>query len=132
MIKKRTEWTKYNKGEANCYSWKLERVQVKVTDSHYINNLVDHVTTDNKGLLRNIDKIILIGNGNPIALYPKDSIDLSDVCVYLESIKDTDIHTIVLSLGESSGIFVDTDAIEDTLAELNSVTKIEVRFIIAD
>ena len=132
MLNKVTEWNNYKKGEANCYSWKLDRVQVKITDNHYINNFVDHVITDGKELLRCIDKIILLGNGNPIAIFPKDSTDLVDVTTYLESIKDTDIHTILISLAENSGIFVNSDLIEEVLAELNAQTKIEVRFILED
>lgn len=129
---KRTDWRKYKKGEANCYSWKLNRVQAKITDSHYINNFVDYVVNENRGLLRDIDKIILIGDNDPIAIYPKVPDDLAEVCVYLESIKDTDIHTIVLSLAEESGVLVDSDLIEDILAEINSVTRMEVRYILMD
>lgn len=129
---KRTDWRKYTKGEANCYSWKLNRVQAKITDSHYINNFVDYVVNENRGLLRDIDKIVLMGEGNPIAIYPKLPEDLSEVCVYLESIKDTDIHTILLSLAEDSGVLVDSDLIEDVLAEVNSVTRMEVRYLLMD
>ena len=35
MINK-TDWKDYKQGEVNCYSWKLERAQVKITDKHYI------------------------------------------------------------------------------------------------
>ena len=44
MINK-TNWNSYVKGEANCYSWKLERVQARITSNYfyiffnYINNL---------------------------------------------------------------------------------------------
>lgn len=129
---KRTEWNSYIKGEANCYSWKLERVQARITDSHYINNFVDHVVKDNRSLLRDIDKIILLGDGTPIALFPKESEDLSDVTTYLESIKNTDIHTVVISLAEYSGVFVNSDLIEDVLSELNATAKIEVRYILEE
>lgn len=128
MIEK-TNWNNYKKGEANCYSWKLERVQVKITDNHFINNFVDYVN-ENKQLLYDIDKIILIGNGGPIAIYPRNAEELKNVTIYLDSIKNTDIHTIVLSLGENSGVFVNSDLIEDVLAELNAHTKIEVRYIL--
>lgn len=129
---RKTDWNSYIKGEANCYSWKLERVQARITDNHYINNFVDHVIKTNKNLLRDIDKIILLGGGAPIALFPKDSEDLSDVTTYLESIKNTDIHTVVVSLAEYSGVFVNSDLIEDVLSELNASTKIEVRYIIEE
>lgn len=131
MINK-TNWNNYVKGEANCYSWKLERVQARITDSHYINNFVDHVVKENKGLLRDIDKIILLADGATIALFPKYSEDLTDVTTYLESIKDTDIHTVVISLGEASGVFVNSDLIEDVLSELNATAKIEVRYILEE
>jgi hypothetical protein len=129
---RRTGWNNYVKGEANCYSWKLERVQARITDSHYINNFVDHVVKENRGLLRDIDKIILFGDGNPIALFPKDSEDLNDVTTYLDSIKNTDIHTVIISLAEFAGVFVNSDLIEDVLSELNATTKIDVRYIIED
>lgn len=124
------QWNKYVKGEAVCYSWKLDRVQVKITDEHYLNNFVDYVCNDNAGLLRDFDKIILLGDGNPIAIYPNNSQDLSDVKIYLESVKGTDIHTIVLSIGEYSSTFVDAEGIDATLGILNSVTKIQVRYML--
>lgn len=127
-----TNWKNYKKGEASCYSWKLERVQVKITDSHYINNFVDHLIFDNVSLLHDIDKIILLGNGNPIAIYPKNTDQLNNIITYLESIKNTDIHTIVVSLGENSGIFVNSDLIDEVLDELNAKTKIEVRYILSE
>lgn len=131
MINK-TGWNNYIKGEANCYSWKLERVQARITDSHYINNFVDHVIGERRSLLRDIDKIILLGDGTPIAIFPRESEDLIDVTTYLESIKNTDIHTIVVSLGEASGVFVNSDLIEDVLSELNATAKIEVRYILEE
>ena len=124
-------WKNYNKGEANCYSWKLERVQVKIVDSHYINNFVDYVISNNS-ILFDIDKIILLGEGNPIALFPKNANDIKDVTVYLESIKNTDINKVIISLGENSGVFVNSDLIEEVLATLNAQTKIEVRYILSE
>ena len=126
----KTEWRNYKKGEAGCYSWKLDRVQVRITDDHYIDNFVDYVVKDNSQLLFDIDKIILLGNGVPIALYPKSAEDVKIITTYLDSIKHTDIHTIVLSLAEFSGVFVNSDLIEDVLGELNAHTKIEVRYIL--
>ena len=131
MINK-TNWVKYNKGEVNCYSWKLARVQVKITDSHYINNFVDHVIFNNIQLLHELDKIVLLGEGNPIAIYPKNTDNLNNVISYLGSIKNTDIHTVVISLGENSGIFVNSELIEDVLTELNAQTKINVRYILTE
>ena len=32
------DWKGYVKGEASCHSWKLKRVQVRITDTHYMNN----------------------------------------------------------------------------------------------
>lgn len=127
-----TEWRNYKKGEAGCYSWKLERVQAKITDKHYINNFVDYVIFDNILLLHDIDKIILFGEGCPIAIYPKNTEDLSNVISYLDSIKNTDIHTVVISLGENSGVFVNSDLIEDVLGNLNAHTKINVRYVLSE
>ena len=127
-----TNWNDYKQGQVNCYSWKLERAQVKITDKHYINNFVDYVVFKNIALLHDIDKIILLGDGNPIAIYPKNTDLLNNVATYLESIKNTDINTIVLSLGDNSGVFVNGDLLEDVLAELNAKTKIEVRFVLSE
>lgn len=129
MIDK-TEWKNYKKGEANCYSWKLDRVQVRITDDHYIDNFVDYVVKENRQLLYDIDKIILLGSGMPIALYPKNAEDVKFITTYLDSIKHTDIHTVVLSLAEFSGVFVNSDLIEEVLVDLNAHTKIEVRYIL--
>ena len=126
-----TNWKNYNKGEAACYSWKLERVQVKIVDSHYINNFVDYVIA-NSSILFDMDKIILIGDGKPIALFPKNTNDVKDITIYLESIKNTDINTIVISLGENAGMFVNSDLIEEVLSILNAQTKIEVRFVLSE
>ena len=129
-IKEVTKWNGYKRGEATCYGWKLNRVQVKITDNHYINNFIDHILED-AYMLRDIDKIILFGdNATCIAIYPKCSEDLKDVVIYLESIKNTDIHTIVLSIGNEETIFMDSDMIENMLTELNATTKIDVRFIV--
>ena len=125
-------WKSYKQGEASCYSWKLERVQAKITDSHYINNFVDHIIFNNVPLLHDFDKIVLFGEGNPIAIFPKNTEDLSGIVGYLESIKNTDIHTVVVSLGENSGIFVNSDLIDNVLGELNAHTKIEVRYILSE
>jgi hypothetical protein len=105
---------------------------VKITDSHFINNSVDRVIFNNVSLLQDLDKIILLGNGNPIAIYPKNTNNLNEVITYLESIKNTDIIVIVLSLGENSGLFVNGDLIESVLEELNAKTKIEVRYILTE
>ena len=127
-----SEWKNYKKGEVSCYSWKLDRVQAKITDSHYINNFVDHIIFNNVPLLHDFDKIILFGTGNPIALFPKNTDDLNGIITYLESIKNTDIHTVVVSLGDSSGVFVNCDLIDDVLGELNAHTKIEVRYALSE
>ena len=127
-----TNWVNYKKGEASCYSWKLERVQVKITDGHFINNFVDHIIFNNIALLHDLDKIILLGNGNPIAIYPKNTDNLNEVITYLESIKNTDINVVVLSLGENSGLFVNGDLIESVLEELNAKTKIQVRYVLSE
>lgn len=127
-----SKWNSYKKGESSCYGWKLERVQIKITDSHYINNFVDYVVKQNKSLIYDMDKIILFGGGNPIALFPKNAQDLNSITTYLDSIKNTDIHTVVVSLGECSGVFVNNELIEDVLSELNAQTKIEVRYVLSE
>lgn len=131
-MNKVTNWSPYVKGEVTCYNWKLNRVQVKITDSYYINNFVDYVCTERTGLLCNLDKIVLLGNHNPIAIYPREAEDISDVSIYLESIKNTDIHTILISVVEDCDLIVDSLAIDDILLEIKSVTKMDVRYVLID
>jgi hypothetical protein len=126
-----TKWNDYKKGEVACFGWKLERVQVRLNDKHYISNFVDYVSSNNR-LLLDIDKILLFGEGKPIAIYPYNAENLTDITVYLDSIKNTDIHTVVLSLGENSGVFVNSDLIEEVLDELNAKTKMEVRYLLSE
>ena len=127
-----TNWNNYVKGEANCYGWKMNRVQMKIEDSHYINNFVDYVKS-NSNVLRDLDRIVLINKkGNVIGIFPKCSEDLNDVLIYLDSIKNTDICTVLLSIGEGTCMFLNSDVIEDILAEINSATKIEVRFLLSE
>jgi hypothetical protein len=38
----------------------------------------------------------------------------------------------MLSIGDENGMFLNSDLIEDVLAEINSVTKIDVRFILSE
>lgn len=127
-----TEWASYIKGEVTCYNWKLNRVQARITEGYFINSFIDHVTKENKSLLRSLDKIVLIGNGDPIAIYPKEANELSDIIPYLESIKDTDIHTILISVVEDADMFLDSSTIDDILMEIKSVAKIETRYILID
>lgn len=127
-----TKWSDFVKGEVTTYNWRINRVQAKIEDSYFINSFVDHVCEETTNLLSNLDKIILIGNGSPIALYPKDAEDLNVIRTYLTSIKDTDIHTLLLSVIEDADVFVDSDVIEDTLLEIKSVAKMKVRFLLRD
>ena len=127
-----TNWNNYVKGEANCYGWKMNRIQMKITDSHYLNNFVDYVKT-NKDILRDLDRIVLINeDGKAIGIFPKCSEDLNDVLIYLDSIKGTDICTVLLSIGEGTCMFLNSDVIESILAEINSATKMEVRFLLSE
>ena len=93
---------------------------------------LDHFRNYNELVMSFCDKTnILFGdNATCIALYPKYSEDLKDVVVYLESIKNTDIHTVVLSIGNENTVLMDSDMIENILAELNATTKIDVRYIL--
>lgn len=127
-----TEWANYIKGEVTCYNWKLNRVQAKITEQYFINSFIDHVCKENISILRSLDKIVLIGTGRPVAIYPKEARELSDIIPYLESIKDTDIHTILISVVEDADMFLDSTYIDDILMEIKSVAKIEVRYVLID
>lgn len=128
-----TEWSNYLKGEVTCYSYKINRVQAKITEQYFINNFVDHVMSqDGVWILRNVDKIVLIGSHNNIALYPKDADDISVITTYLESIKDTDIHTILISVVENDEIFPDTANIDEVLMDIKSACKMQVRYVLQD
>lgn len=127
-----TNWSDYMKGEVTSYNWRIKRVQVKIEESYFINNFVDHVCDGSSSLLGTLDKIILIGNGNPIALYPKEADDLNVIKVYLESIKNTDINTLLISVVEDSDLFIDSETIDDQLIEIKSVSKMKVRYLLRD
>ena len=129
---KTTEWASYIKGEVTCYNWKLNRVQARITEQYFINSFIDHVCKDNPTLLRSLDKLVLIGNGDPIAIYPKEAKELTDITPYLDSIKDSDIHTILISVVEDADMFLDSTQIDDILMEIKSVAKIETRYILID
>lgn len=127
-----TNWSAYTKGEVTNYNWRLNRVQVKIEGNYFINNFVDHVCDTGTSLLSKLAKIVLIGGRRPIALYPQEAEDMNVIRVYLESIKDTDIHTILISVVEDCDMFIDTDVVEDVLLEIKSVAKIEVRYLLRD
>lgn len=132
MSKMLTKWSDYIKGEVTSYNWRIKRVQVKIEESYFINNFVDHICDGHSSLLGTLDKIILIGKGNPIALYPKEAEDLNVIRIYLESIKNTDIHTILISVVEDSDLFIDSETIDDQLIEIKSVSKMKVRYLLRD
>lgn len=127
-----TNWSAYTKGEVTNYNWRLNRVQVKIEGSYFINNFVDHVCETGTTLLDKLAKIVLIGGRRPIALYPQEAEDMNVIKVYLESIKNTDIHTILISVVEDADMFVDTEVVEDILLEIKSVAKIDVRYLLRD
>lgn len=126
-------WKQYVNGDVINYNWKLQRVQAKVEGSYYINNLVDYFMGDGKEVLLDLDKIVLLGGNKPIALYPKVSENINDdIIPYLESIKNTDINKILISVLEDGYLTVDTVLIDDVLKSLKSATKIDVRYILSE
>lgn len=126
-------WNQYVNGDVINYNWKLQRVQARLEGEYYINNLVDYLIGEGKEVLYDIDKIVLLGGVKPIALYPQNSENVNvDIVPYLESIKNTDINKIIISVLEDGYLTVDTVAIDETLKALKSATKIDVRYILSE
>lgn len=128
----KTDWMKFTKGDIVNKGFKIERIQLRITDSYFINNFVD-VIKDHLDVLNEVNKIMLKGDGAPIAIYPRDDDgNFSNTTTFLDSIKDTDINTIYISMAENNNGFMDTKLLDDTVVAIKCMSKIEIRYFLRD
>lgn len=128
----KTDWMKFTKGDIVNKGFKIERIQLRITDSYFINNFVD-VIKDHLNILNEVNKIMLKGDGAPIAIYPRDDDgNFSNTTTFLDSIKDTDINTIYISMAENNNGFMDTKLLDDTVVAIKGMSKIEIRYFLRD
>lgn len=128
----KTEWVEFKKGDIVNKGFKIERIQLRITDSYFINNFVD-VIKDHLDVLNEVNKIMLKGDGAPIAIYPRDDDgNFSNTTTFLDSIKDTDINTIYISMAENNNGFMDTKLLDDTVVAIKGMSKIEIRYFLRD
>lgn len=128
----KTEWVEFKKGDIVNKGFKIERIQLRITDRYFINNFVD-VIKDHLDILNEVNKIMLKGDGAPIAIYPRDDDgNFSNTTTFLDSIKDTDINTIYISMAENNNGFMDTKLLDDTVVAIKGMSKIEIRYFLRD
>lgn len=128
----KTDWIEFKKGDIVNKGFKIERIQLRITDSYFINNFVD-VIKDHLDVLNEVNKILLKGDGAPIAIYPRDDDgNFSNTTTFLDSIKDTDINTIYISMAENNNGFMDTKLLDDTVVAIKGMSKIEIRYFLRD
>lgn len=128
----KTEWVEFKKGDIVNKGFKIERIQLRITDRYFINNFVD-VIKDHLDVLNEVNKIMLKGDGAPIAIYPRDDDgNFSNTTTFLDSIKDTDINTIYISMAENNNGFMDTKLLDDTVVAIKGMSKIEIRYFLRD
>lgn len=128
----KTDWLEFKKGDIVNKGFKIERIQLRITDSYFINNFVD-VIKDHLDVLNEINKIMLKGDGAPIAIYPRDDDgNFSNTTTFLDSIKDSDMNTIYISMAENNNGFMDTKVLDDTVVAIKGMSKIEIRYFLRD
>lgn len=128
----KTDWMEFKKGDIVNKGFKIERIQLRITDSYFINNFVD-VIKDHLDVLNEVNKLMLKGDGAPIAIYPRDDDgNFSNTTTFLDSIKDTDINTIYISMAENNNGFMDTKLLDDTVVAIKGMSKIEIRYFLRD
>lgn len=128
----KTDWLEFKKGDIVNKGFKIERIQLRITDSYFINNFVD-VIKDHLDVLNEVNKIMLKGDGAPIAIYPRDDDgNFSNTTTFLDSIKDSDINTIYISMAENNNGFMDTKVLDDTVVAIKGMSKIEIRYFLRD
>lgn len=128
----KTDWIEFKKGDIVNKGFKIERIQLRITDKYFINNFVD-VIKDHLYVLNEINKIMLKGDGAPIAIYPRDDDgNFSNTTTFLDSIKDSDINTIYISMAENNNGFMDTKLLDDTVVAIKGMSKIEIRYFLRD
>ena len=128
----KTDWQEFKKGDIINKGFKIERIQLRITDNYFINNFID-VIKEHLEVLNEVNKIMLKGDGSPIAIYPReDNGNFDKTVTFLDSIKDTDINTIYISMAENNIGFIDTKVLDDAVVSIKGMSKIEIRYFLRD
>lgn len=128
----KTDWQEFKKGDIINKGFKIERIQLRITENYFINNFID-VIKEHLEVLNEVNKIMLKGDGSPIAIYPrKDNGNFDKTITFLDSIKDTDINTIYISMAENNIGFIDTKVLDDAVVSIKGMSKIEIRYFLRD
>ena len=128
----KTDWQEFKKGDIINKGFKIERIQLRITEKYFINNFID-VIKEHLEVLNEVNKIMLKGDGSPIAIYPReDNGNFEKTITFLDSIKDTDINTIYISMAENNIGFIDTKVLDDAVVSIKGMSKIEIRYFLRD
>lgn len=126
-----TEWQDFKRGDIINKGFRIERIQLKIDEKYFIDNFIDNIK-DHLNVLNDIDKIIL-GDSDPIALFPKNDNDYFDNTVdFLNNIKDNDINVIYISMMEDNNELLNTKIFDDTVHEIKLFSKIKIRYFLKE
>lgn len=127
-----TEWQDFKKGDIINKGFRIERIQIKIDEKYFLDNFIENIR-DHLNVLNEINKIILKGDDEPIALFPKNDNEYFDNTVkFLDNIKDTDINTIYLSMMENNNELIETKVFDDAVYEIKLFSKIKIRYFLKE
>lgn len=125
-----TEWKDFKKGDIIDKGFRIERVQLKIDEKYFLDNFIDNLP-DHLDVLNDIDKILLKGDNDPIALFPKNDDEyFSNTIEFLNNIKDTDINTIYISMMENNNQLLNTKVFDNSVQEIKLFSKIKIRYFL--
>ena len=126
-----TEWQDFKKGDIINKGFRIERIQLKIDEKYFIDNFIENIK-DHLNVLNDIDKIIL-GDSDPIALFPKNDNDYFDNTVnFLDNMKDNDINVIYISMMEDNNELLNTKIFDDTVHEIKLFSKLKIRYFLKE
>ncbi len=127
-----TEWQDFKKGDIINKGFRIERIQIKIDEKYFLDNFIENIR-DHLNVLNEVNKIILKGDDEPIALFPKNDNEYFDNTVkFLDNIKDTDINTIYLSMMENNNELIETKVFDDVVYEIKLFSKIKIRYFLKE
>lgn len=127
-----TEWQDFKKGDIINKGFRIERIQIKIDEKYFLDNFIENIR-DHLNVLNEVNKIILKGDDEPIALFPKNDNEYFDNTVkFLDNIKDTDINTIYLSMMENNNELIETKIFDDVVYEIKLFSKIKIRYFLKE
>lgn len=125
-----TEWKEFKKGDIIDKGFRIERVQLKIDEKYFLDNFIDNLP-EHLDVLNDIDKILLKGDNDPIALFPKNDNEYFDNTIeFLNNIKDTDINTIYISMMENNNQLLNTKVFDNSVQEIKLFSKIKIRYFL--